>query len=192
MGRYCIPKEPSNRALVLEELGSFRNQVRRISADLFLVMNFCRLQVLGHRWNRCGGMHPPFLHFHRTGYMQMHRNGAHMGRHLWVSGRIWSVRLAVLPWGCSCQKISLHRWIRSKHLWWDTGGLLLDPDDCDRIPRDTVRLHHFVAVSAHQPWNTTHQEGTAYHRSALTNSPIPVPGGIRWTNHMFPSVLADY
>jgi len=36
MARYCIPKEPNSRKLVLNDLSSFRNVMRRIASDLWL------------------------------------------------------------------------------------------------------------------------------------------------------------
>lgn len=36
MGYYCIPKEPKSRELVFEDLGSFRNTMRKIGSDLWL------------------------------------------------------------------------------------------------------------------------------------------------------------
>lgn len=35
MGYYCIPKEPKSRELVFEDLGSFRNTMRKIGSDLW-------------------------------------------------------------------------------------------------------------------------------------------------------------
>lgn len=36
MGRFCIPKEPNNRKIVLDDLNSFSSYLRRISSDLLL------------------------------------------------------------------------------------------------------------------------------------------------------------
>ena len=36
MSRYCIPKEPKSRALVMDQLDSFRSVIRRIASDLWI------------------------------------------------------------------------------------------------------------------------------------------------------------
>ena len=93
MGTYCVPKEPENRAAVMNHLGSTRNTIKRISADLFLcwdivlvalifcvflsylftIMATCKSIVKGLIWSGVFGSVVAFLVFAWLSWLEAER-----------------------------------------------------------------------------------------------------------------------